>query len=71
MWFERMMKDEGFRKKKARQECPVIAVTAFNNQEVVQQAKKVGMKEIIFKPVDITILAKILKNYYEGFNSPH
>jgi hypothetical protein len=36
MWFDRMMKDEGgFRKNKARQECPVVAVTAFNSQNVV------------------------------------
>ncbi len=69
MWFERMKKDEGFRKNKAKQECPVVAVTAFNSQDIVERAKKVGIKQVLFKPVHVVQLSVIMKNYYYGLCS--
>ncbi len=41
------MKDAGFRKKKARQESTVVVMTAFNSQDLIQRAKKVGMKKVL------------------------
>ena len=56
MWFEALKEQLGYRKAKARFECPVVAVTAQNTEEVVQTAAKVGIKKVLFKPVDIRVL---------------
>ena len=56
MWFEALKEQLGYRKAKARFECPVVAVTAQNTEEVVQTAAKVGIKKVLFKPVNIRVL---------------
>ena len=38
MWFEAMKEKLGYRKTKARFECPVVAVTAYQSDEVEKLA---------------------------------
>jgi CheY-like chemotaxis protein len=61
-WFASMRKQLTPVKFKARA-CPVVAVTAFTDDSVKVQAKKVGMKEVINKPVSHEKLVEILRKY--------
>lgn len=50
---------------KSKCECPVVAVTAFNSQDVVDRALAAGMKQVLFKPVDIHALQAVLTKFYK------
>jgi CheY-like chemotaxis protein len=42
----------------------IVAITAFVNEENIKKCFKVGMVEVLHKPVDITALKASLKKYY-------
>lgn len=46
-----MKKMHSMHRYKARKLCPIVAVTAFTNVSVNVEAAKVGMSEVINKPV--------------------
>lgn len=50
-WFEAMRKQQSLVKFKAKQQCPVVAVTAFCDDSVKENAAKVGIAEVINKPI--------------------
>lgn len=41
-----------------------MAVTAYNSNEVEEPAAKVGIKKVLFKPVDMHKLTEVIKLYY-------
>jgi CheY-like chemotaxis protein len=47
-------------------ECPVLAATAFMTEEVFENAKKVGIRHVLAKPVKKEELFKIIKKYFFG-----
>lgn len=59
-----MIKDLGYRKRKAKKACPIIAVTAYQNVEIVERATKVGISQVLFKPVDVEVLRQTLERFY-------
>ena len=44
--------------------CPVIAVTAYRDEDTHKQAIKVGMKQVLGKPVLLNDLHDILGKFY-------
>ena len=46
-----MKRSELVHRFKARKMCPVVAVTAFTDHSVFKEAEKVGMKEVLHKPL--------------------
>lgn len=62
-WFHAMRKQQSLVKFKARQFCPVVAVTAFVDDSVKITAKKVGIVEVISKPISIEQLIDVLYNH--------
>ncbi len=63
-WFNGLKRDQAFRKKKARQECAIVAVTAYNSQDVATRVKEAGMKLVLFKPVSLNHLTNVVNTYY-------
>ena len=43
--------------------CPIIALTAFNKEEVIEQALSMGMNDVIIKPFDSNILFKTINQH--------
>ena len=43
--------------------CPIIALTAFNKEEVIDQALSAGMNDVIIKPFDSSILFKMINKH--------
>jgi CheY-like chemotaxis protein len=64
MFFPNIRENHIFGKAKTKFECPIVAVTACASKEVNEQAIKIGIKQVIPKPVDVKVLAKVLKDYY-------
>ena len=52
-WFSNIRANHLFGKTKTKFECPVIAVTAYQSSDIEDQAKKVGIKKVLYKPVDV------------------
>jgi CheY-like chemotaxis protein len=50
-WFAGMQKQQNAVKFKARTLCPVVAITAFTDESVQQEAMKVGFLQVMNKPV--------------------
>ena len=48
----------------------VVAITAFVNDENIKNCYKVGMKEVLHKPVNIDSLRRVLDFYYH-YKYPH
>lgn len=44
--------------------CPVLAVTAYRDEDTHKQAIKVGMNQVLGKPVLLDDLHSILAKYY-------
>jgi CheY-like chemotaxis protein len=49
---------------KANRKCPVIALTACVDSNTTKKAIKVGMKEVLSKPISTIELTRILRKYY-------
>jgi len=47
-----------------KRECPVVAITAFTDDSVIEKSLKVGMKRVINKPVSIEMLKEVLRDHY-------
>jgi FixJ family two-component response regulator len=62
-WFAAMKKMHSLQRYKADRLCPIVAVTAFTNQNVIVQAAKCGISEVINKPVSQERLIEILVKY--------
>ena len=52
-WFDLLRKKQEISKFKTYRRCPVVAVTAFMDDEVYNKGLSVGMKDIIAKPVSL------------------
>ena len=50
------MQDKSFRSHKVKNQCPIVAITAFYSEDVVGIALKAGIKEVCLKPVDCNVL---------------
>lgn len=50
--------------KEKKLDCKVIAITSFVNEENKKKCFKVGMVEVIHKPVDFALLKKVFNQYY-------
>lgn len=66
MWFEAHNEQFDYRKKKARYECPIVAVTAYQSSEVIDTAIEVGIKKVLFKPVTMNCLTLVIDKYYKN-----
>jgi FOG: CheY-like receiver len=42
---------------------PIVALTANEGQAEIQKCKEAGMDEVLFKPIQKDVLAKIFKEY--------
>jgi FixJ family two-component response regulator len=60
-----MLKQQSLVKYKAKQKCPVVAVTAFCDDSVKENAEKVGIAEVINKPVSQEQLIDVLLRHGE------
>jgi CheY-like chemotaxis protein len=47
---------------------PVIAVTAFEKQEILEKAREAQINDVIAKPFETYKLFKMIKKYVEGIN---
>jgi len=54
----------GFGRVKAKNYCPVVAVTAHHSDDVIEKCKKVEMKDTLFKPVSMDKLKSTLTKFY-------
>ena len=52
VWFDTIDKEGDIRRQKAKK-CPIVAVTAFDLENVRKNAQKVGIERVLAKPVDI------------------
>ena len=43
--------------------CPIFALTAFNKQEVIDQALSADMNDVIIKPFDSNVLFKMINKH--------
>jgi response regulator of citrate/malate metabolism len=50
-------------KVKATRDVKVVAVTAFTEEQVVEQAKKAGIIQVIYKPVSYDCLKQVINDY--------
>lgn len=48
-------------------EVPIICCTAFDSNTLVAKCFQAGMKEVIFKPVNLSFLKNVLKKWYKPF----
>ena len=62
-WNEAMMKIQSFRRYKATNHCPVVAVTAFTDDLVTKKAAEVGICGVIHKPVTTEALLEVCKKH--------
>lgn len=46
-------------------EIPIICCTAFDTSSMVAKCFQAGMKEVIFKPISITMLRNVIKKWYK------
>jgi AmiR/NasT family two-component response regulator len=44
--------------------CKIVAVTAYQSDEVTKKADEVGISEVVYKPVNMEMIKAILKKYY-------
>ena len=51
-----------------KQKCDIVAITAYVNEENVKKCYKVGMMEVLHKPVNCDALRIILDKYYHKNN---
>ena len=63
-WKEGLQKCNTFQRAKATKMCPIVAVTAFTHDDVVNQVKVAKISEVIYKPVDCETLRRIIDRYY-------
>ena len=50
--------------------CPVVAITAFTHDSIVDEAKEAKISEVIYKPVDCETLRRIINKYYYKIEEP-
>jgi len=63
-WFEIMRRQQSIIKFKTKRKIPVIAVTAYTDDSTRIKAMKVGMVELMHKPVGSEALQKVLNDYH-------
>ncbi len=59
-----MKKDNINRAVKIRALCPVVAITACKDKSVNEEAARVGISEVLYKPVNFRLLKRTLEEYY-------
>ena len=62
-WMGRLKEEQTFGRSKFRSECPVIAVTAYQDKGTSDKALQVGMKRVLHKPVTLEILSSVVDEY--------
>lgn len=48
----------------SQRDIKIIAVTAFVNDESIENCYKVGMVEVLHKPVRVETIKEVLESYY-------
>ena len=65
MWQEKMRKSKIVNVKlKSIRSCPIIAATSFTDDQTVSDALKAGVELVLFKPVKLVNLKKVLQKFY-------
>lgn len=50
----------------SRKQVPIVAVTAYEDDDTINKCLKVGISRVINKPVSYDLLEKIINEFYQG-----
>ena len=63
-WRRSLKVDNINRAVKIRAMCSVVAVTACKDQSVKEEALRIGVSKVVYKPVELRVLRQIINDFY-------
>jgi CheY-like chemotaxis protein len=60
IWFKELTEPDDIRRFKTKKRCPVVAITASDPKQVIEEATKAGILRVIKKPINIEEMTAVI-----------